>query len=323
MKAAVYLRYGRPDVVTVTDVPNPRAAGNDLLVKVVATTVNRTDCGYRAAKPFFVRFLTGLTKPRRTVLGTEFAGEVESMGPDVTSFEVGDRVFGYLEGPFGAHAEYLTVPEDASVAAIPPNVSFDQAAASFEGAHYALANIRGAKIHSGQDVLVHGGTGAIGSAAIQLLKALGANVTATASTPHLDLVQSLGADRVLDHTAVDFTNDPQRYDVVFDAVGKSSFHQCKQLLNPKGIYLSTDLGPFPQNPILALVTPLLGGRKVLFPFPKHDQAMVNHIAQLLESGDLRPVIDRCYPLTEVVDAYRYVETGQKIGNVVIHVAGEE
>jgi NADPH:quinone reductase-like Zn-dependent oxidoreductase len=320
MKAAVYDHYGGPDVVRVAEVAKPRAAAHELLVRAAATTVNRTDCGYRAAKPLILRFLTGLTRPKRTVLGTEFAGTVEAVGPDVTAFEVGDRVFGYLEGRFGAHAEYLTVPDDATVAAMPASVSFDEAAASFEGAHYALANIRGAKIRSGQDVLVHGGTGAIGSAAIQLLKSLGAHVTATCSTPHLAVVRGLGADRVVDHTTVDFTNDEQRYDVVFDAVGKSSFRRCKRLLKPKGVYLSTDLGPFPQNPILALITPLLGGRRVVFPIPKHDQTMVTYIGGLLESGDLRPLIDRRYPLDQIVDAYRYVETGQKIGNVVIRFA---
>lgn len=320
MKAAVCDRYGGPDVVRVAEVPRPQAAANELLVKVVATTVNRTDCGYRAAKPFILRFLTGLTRPRRTILGTEFAAVVEAAGSDVASFEVGDRVFGYLEGRFGAHAEYLTVPADASVATMPPNVSFDESAASFEGSHYALADIRGAKIGRGQDVLVHGGTGAIGSAAIQLLKSIGAHVTATCSTPNLALVRNLGADRVIDYTAVDFTDDDERYDVVFDAVGKSSFRRCKELLKPKGIFLSTDLGPFPQNPILALITPLFGGKKVLFPMPKHDQELVEHIRGLLESGDLRPLIDRRYPLDDIVEAYRYVESGHKVGNVVVTVA---
>ena len=230
-------------------------------------------------------------------------------------------MFAYVEGLFGAHAEYLTIPEHATVAAMPGTSAFDEAAASFEGSHYALANIRAAKIHCGQDVLVHGATGAIGSAAIQLLKSLGAHVTATCSTPHVPLVERLGADRVIDHTIVDFTDDPQRYNVVFDAVGKSSFRRCKRLLKRRGIYLSTDLGPFPPNPILALITPLLGGKKVLFPVPKHDQAMVRYIGGLIESGAFTPVIDRRYPLEEIVEAYRYVETGQKIGNVVIGVIG--
>jgi NADPH:quinone reductase-like Zn-dependent oxidoreductase len=323
MKAATYTRYGPPDVVQITEVDKPEARENEVLVKVDATTVNRTDCGYRAAKPFILRFFTGLRKPRpkRRILGTEFAGEVEAVGSGVTSFEVGDRVFGYIEGPFGAHAEYVTTRQDASVAAMPANSTFEEAAASTEGSHYALANIRAAKVSSGQTVLVYGGTGAIGSAAVQLLKSLGAHVTAVCSTEHVALVERLGADRVIDYSAADFTMDDQTYDVVFDAVGKSSFGRCKRLLKPKGIYLSTDLGPFPQNPILALITPLFGGKKVLFPIPKHDQEIVKYVKGLIDSGDFKPVIDRRYPLDEIVEAYRYVETGPKIGNVVISVVG--
>ena len=323
MKAAICTRYGPPGVVRVTEAAMPEAGEHEVLVRVVATTVNRTDCGYRAAKPFILRFFTGLRrpKPNRGILGTEFAGEVDAVGGGVTSFEVGDNVFGYLEGPFGAHAEYMTIREDASVATMPANATFDEAAASTEGSHYALANIRAAKIGSGQRVLVNGGTGAIGSAAVQLLKSLGAHVTAVCSTEHVALVERLGADRVIDYTATDFTTDGETYDAVFDAAGKSSFGRCKRLLKPKGIYLSTDLGPFPQNPILALVTPLLGGKKVLFPFPKHDQELVEHIGGLLESGTFKPLIDRRYRLDEIVEAYRYVETGQKVGNVVIDVAG--
>lgn len=303
------------------EVDKPEAGEGEVLVRVEATTVNRTDCGYRAAKPFILRFFTGLRTPKRRILGTEFAGEIEAVGGGVGSLEVGDRVFGYLEGPFGAHAEYLTVRADASVATMPANATFEEAAASTEGSHYALANIRAARVGSGQRVLVNGGTGAIGSAAVQLLKILGAHVTVVCSTEHVALVERLGADRVIDYRAADFTTDDQTYDVVFDAAGKSSFGRCRRLLKPKGIYLSTDLGPFPQNPILALVTPLLRGKRVLFPIPKHDQGMVEYFRGVLESGAFTPVIDRRYPLEEIVEAYRYVETGQKVGNVVIDVAG--
>lgn len=317
MKAAVYTRYGPPEVVLITDVEKPAARDNRVLVRVRATTVNRTDCAYRAAKPFFMRFLTGLVRPRVTVLGTEFAGVVEAVGSGVTSFQVGDKVFGYNEGPFGAHAEYMSIPEDGSLATIPANVTYQQAAASTEGSHYALAHIRAAKIRSGQDVLVYGATGAIGSAAVQLLKSLGANVTAVCDTDHVDLVGGLGADKVIDYTAGDFTEDEQKYDVVLDSVGKSSFGQCKRLLKAGGIYLSSELGPLAQNPFLALIAPLLGGKKVMFPIPKHDQPMMEYFRELIESGEFRPVIDRTYPLDQIVEAYRYVETGQKTGNVVI------
>ncbi len=321
MKAAVSARYGPPEVVVISEVEKPATGDNGLLVKVHATTVNRTDCAYRAAKPFFMRFLTGLIRPRSTVLGTEFAGVVEAIGSGVTSFGVGDKVFGYNEGPFGAHAEYLSVPEDGSVATMPANVTYQQAAPSTEGSHYALSHIRAAKIHSGQDVLVYGATGAIGSAAVQLLKSLGANITAVCGTDHVELVRGLGADRVIDYTAEDFTKDNQRYDVVLDSVGKSSVSRCKRLLKPRGIYISSELGPLAQNPFRALIAPLHGGKKVMFPIPKHDQLMMGHFRKLIESGEFRPVIDRTYPLDQIVEAYRYVEAGQKTGNVVISLEG--
>lgn len=320
MRAAVQDRYGPPEVVTVRDVPVPTIGDGDLLVRVHATTVNRTDCGFRAAKPFIVRPFSGLVRPRAKILGNEFAGVVEQIGNQVKGFAIGDRVFGYVEGPFGGHADYLTVPATASVATVPPDVPLELAAAATEGPHYALGLIRNARVEAGQAVLVNGATGGIGSAAVQLLKSLGATVTAVCATDHVELVRSLGADRVVDYTAEDFTRDRQTYAVVLDAVGKSSFGACRPLLEPRGRYLSTELGPYWQNPFLALAAPLVRGRTVGFPIPTHDQAMIEHLRDLLADGRLRPVVDRSYPLERIVDAYRYVETGQKIGNVVIRVA---
>jgi NADPH:quinone reductase-like Zn-dependent oxidoreductase len=319
MKAAVHTSYGPPDVVRISEVDKPFAKDREVLVKVHATTVNRTDCGFRAAKPFIVRFFTGLLRPRVTVLGNEFAGEVEAVGAGVTTFEVGDRVFGFSGTRFGAHAEYLVMPEDGSLATMPAALTYEEAAPSTEGSHYALSLIRKAGIRRGHDVLVNGATGAIGSAAVQLLKQLGAEVTAVCGTEHLELVEGLGANRVIDYTGEDFTKDEQSYDVVLDAVGKSSFARCRRLLKPRGIYLSTDLGPWSQNPVLALLTPLLGGKKVLFPIPKEDQETVRYLKKQIESGAFKPLLDRRYPLDQIVEAYRYVETGQKIGNVVISV----
>jgi NADPH:quinone reductase-like Zn-dependent oxidoreductase len=319
MKAAVHTSYGPPDVVRVAEVAKPTPKDNELLVRVHATTVNRTDCGIRAAKPFIVRLFTGLVRPRITVLGNEFAGDVEAVGGGVTSFEVGDRLFGFNGTSFGAHAEHMTIPEGGLVATMPARLTYEEAAPGTEGSHYALSLIRRARIHKGQDVLVNGGTGAIGSAAVQLLKHLGANVTAVCRTEHLELVRDLGADRVIDYTAEDFTRDGRTYDVVVDAVGKSSFGRCRRLLKPRGAYLSTDLGPLSQNPILALVTPLFGGKRVMFPIPREDRGIVRHLKELIESGEFRPLIDRRYPLDQIVEAYRYVETGQKVGNVVIRV----
>jgi NADPH:quinone reductase-like Zn-dependent oxidoreductase len=326
MRAAVHTSYGPPDVVRIAEVDKPTPKNNQVLVKVHATTVNRTDSGFRAGKPLIVRLFTGLIRPKVTVLGNEFAGEIEVVGRDVTSFLVGDRVFGYSGlqhgSRFGAHAEYLAMPEDGSLATMPANLTYEQAAPGTEGAHYALTMIRTAKIQRGHDVLVYGATGAIGSAAVQLSKSLGAQVTAVCDTEHLELVRSLGADRVIDYTAEDFTKDEQRHDVVLDAVGKSSFFRCRRLLKPGGIYLSSDGGPLNQNLVLVLITPLVGvfgGKKVLFRVPRDDQKMVRYFKELIESGAFKPLIDRRYRLDQIVEAYRYVETGQKIGNVVISV----
>ena len=321
MKAAVRTRYGPPEVVQISQVGKPAPRDHELLVKVHATTVNRTDCHYRSGRPWIMRpLLSGLARPRAPVLGNEFAGQVVAAGNGVTSFRIGDRVFGYTEGPFGAHAEYLVIAEDGRIAIMPPNLDYEQAAAGTEGAHYALSHIRRAKIGSSHNVMVYGGTGAIGSAAVQLLKTLGATVTAVCATPHLELVRTLGANRVIDYTAGDFTRDGPDYDVVFDAAGKSSFGRCKRLLKPGGTYMSTGPGPWYQNLILPLATPLPGGKKVVFAYPRLDQATVRHFAHLMETGHFTPVIDRQYPLDQIVEAYRYAETGQKIGNVVITVA---
>lgn len=320
MKAVVRTAYGPPEVVRIAEVERPTPTDREVLVRVRATTVNRTDCGFRAGKPFIVRLFSGLLRPRATTLGSEFAGVVEAVGAGVTSFAVGDGVFGFSEDRFGAHAEYLSVAEDGPLALMPANLTFDEVAPSTEGSHYALTDIRRAGVRSGHHVLVNGATGAIGSAAVQLLKDLGAVVTAVCGPEHVDLVRGLGADRVIDRTVEDFTKDAQRYEVVFDAVGKSSFGRCKPLLKPGGIYLSTDLGPLSLNPLLALVTPLFGGRRVMFPIPpRRDREGVQRFREMLESGAFRPVIDRHYRLDQIVEAYRYVEAGQKVGNVVLVV----
>jgi NADPH:quinone reductase-like Zn-dependent oxidoreductase len=322
MKAAVRTRYGPPEVVSIAEVPPPVAGPGEVLVRVRAATVNRTDCGFRAAEPWIVRFFSGITKPKATILGCEFAGEITEVGEGVSSFAVGDRVFGFSEDRFGAHAEYLSFPADGPIATVAADLSFDQVAPSTEGSHYALSAITKVGIGSGQDVLLNGGTGAIGSAAIQLLKDLGANITAVADTEHLELVRGLGAGWVIDRDVEDFAQDDHAYDVVFDAVGKSSFGRCKRLLKPKGIYLSSDLGPLSMNPVLALITSSFGGRRIRFPIPpKHTKQEVERIRSMIEAGTFLPVVDRRYPLQEIVEAYRYVETGQKIGNVVIDIGG--
>jgi NADPH:quinone reductase-like Zn-dependent oxidoreductase len=319
VKAAVHTSYGPPDVVRIATVPQPSPGAGELLIKVHAATVNRTDCHYRAASPPVMRLLSGLARPRATISGTEYAGEVAATGPGVTAFGVGDKVFGYCEGRFGAHAEYLVVAADGPVAVMPAPIDYEQAAPATEGAHYALSHIRRAGITQGQQVLVYGATGGIGSAAVQLLATMGVRVTGVCATAHVELVRGLGADRVLDYTAGEFEADDQRYDVVFDAVGKAAFGRCRRLLKPRGIYMSTGPGPGYQNLMLPLVSPALPGVRVLFAFPKIDQAMVGYFRDLMAAGRYRPLIDRTYPLADIVEAYRYVETGQKIGNVVVGI----
>jgi NADPH:quinone reductase-like Zn-dependent oxidoreductase len=318
MRAAVRTRYGPPEVVRISDVPAPVVGPKELRVAVHATTVNRTDCGTLAANPFFIRAFRGLVHPRAKILGNEFAGVVEAVGPGVTSFSEGDRVFGYSPR-FGAHAELVCVPEHGMVAAIPGGMSFQDVAPGTEGAHYALSIIWKAGIRSGQVVLVYGATGAIGSAAVQLLADIGARVVAVCGTAGIDLVRGLGAERVIDRETVDYTQDEQRYDAVFDAVGKSSLGRVRRLLKPSGLFLTTDLGPWSQNLVLPLATRLSRGRRVMIPLPIETQEIVEYLRERIADGRFRPVVDRSFPLERIVEAYRYVESGNKVGNVVITV----
>ena len=267
---------------------HPRPARTDLLVRVHATTVNRTDVAFRAGAPTFARIVYGIRGPKVAILGCEFAGAVLEAGDSYSTFVVGDRVFGYVEGPFGAHAELLVVPQRGSVAKIPPGLSFEQAAAGTEGSHYALGTIRAAGVRAGDAVLVNGASGGIGSAAVQLLHELGAVVTAVCFTEQVKLVRGLGADRVIDCTAEDFTRDAARFDLVLDAVGKSTFTAARRVLKPRGTYISSELGPALQNPRRALIAPLSRGQRVRFPIPTHNQAMIEELAALMESGAFRP-----------------------------------
>jgi NADPH:quinone reductase-like Zn-dependent oxidoreductase len=319
MKAAVYTHYGPPEIVHLAEVDKPVAKDNEVLIKISASTVNRTDCGFRSANYFIVRFWSGLIRPKNPVLGCEFAGVIEAIGKNVTLFKPGDKVFGYNDTKFGGHAEYMTMAEDDSLTTMPENISFNEAAAITEGAHYALCDIRAAKIGAGQQVLIYGATGAIGSAAVQLVKHLGAGVTAVCDTKNTGLVQSLGADVVIDYLKEDFTTLNTQFDVIFDAVGKSSFRKCLPLLKKEGIYMSTELGYMAQNPFLALITPLFGGKKLLFPMPSISKKDVEFLKELVANGRFRPVIDRSYPLEQIIEAHRYVETGMKTGNVVITI----
>ncbi len=322
MKAIVYTKYGPPDVLQLKEVEKPTPKDNEVLIKVYATTVNRTDCATIRAIPFFARLVTGIFKPKKQIPGTEFAGKIEAIGKNVTYLKIDDKVFGFDDSGSGSHAQYMTI-SDAKAITIPKNITYEQAAASTEGAHYAYNFIKKVDLKSGQKVLVNGATGAIGSAAVQLIKYFDVNVTAVCNTKNMELVKSLGADRVIDYTKEDFTKDDQKYNFVFDAVGKSSFAKCKPLLQSGGIYISSDLGYMAQNIFLPIITPIIkpmiGNKKTVFPVPTDIRGSILLIKKLIEQGKFKAVIDRKYSLEQIVEAYRYVEKGQKTGNVVITV----
>ncbi|MCH7403902.1 NAD(P)-dependent alcohol dehydrogenase [Belliella kenyensis] len=319
MRAVVHSRYGPPEVAKLLEIPKPIPKDKEVLVKVYSSTVNRTDSGLRSAEYFVSRFFTGLLRPKHQILGCEFAGIVEEVGQKVSTFKIGDKIFGFNDKTFGGHAEYLTIKETDAITTIPEGFSFDEAAAFTEGAHYALVDIRAAKVERGQNVLVYGATGAIGSAAVQLLKHFGAIVTAVCDTKNVDLVKSLGADNVINYQTQDFSKTEDKFEFIFDAVGKSSFGQCKPLLTVKGIYISTELGKKGENLLFALTTPIWGGKRLLFPIPSITKQDVIFLKQLVEKGEFKPVIDRKYKLDQIVEAYKYVESGQKIGNVILKI----
>lgn len=319
MKAIVYTKYGPPEVVKLMEVDKPIPKDKEVLIKVYATTVNRTDAGFRSAEYFISRFWSGILRPKYNILGCEFAGVIEETGKDVTLFKTGDRIFGFNDKTWGGHGEYLTIDENDAIATLPDNLNFEEAAPITEGAHYALNNIKASKIKSGQNVLVYGATGAIGSAAVQLLKYFGANVTAVCNSKNVELVKSLGAEMVIDYQTQDFTKRETKFDFIFDAVGKSSFGQCKPLLNKTGIYISTELGKHAENIFYALITPIFGGKKVLFSIPTISKEDVIFFKELVEKGIYKPLIDRIFTLEQIIEAYKYVETGQKTGNIVIKI----
>ena len=320
MRAAVNTRYGSPDVLEVRQVPKPEPTAGEVLIRVHATTVTRTDCGMLRPHPFFVRLVAGLLRPKRTILGMDFAGEVEAVGAGVTMFKPGNRVFGLSPDIYGVYAEYLCLPEQAAMAAMPAGVRFGEAVVC-EGAWYADTNLHAFRLKRGHSILIYGASGAIGSAAVQLAKCYSAEVTAVVATRHLDLVRHLGADHAVDYTAQDFTQIGQTFDFVFDAVGKTSYFRCRRLLKPEGIFAATDLGPWGQNLLLTIWSAITGSHRVIFPLPRSGKAkaFVEFLKARMEAGEFHAVIDQEYPLEAIADAYRYVETEQKIGIVVIKV----
>lgn len=316
MRAVVHDRYGPPDVLRLANVEQPVPGPGEVLVRVRATTVNRTDCHRRAAQPFLWRLIAGLRRPRRQVLGSELAGEVAASGPAVTEFAVGDEVFGLNPWTLGAHAEFVCVRADGLIAHLPPGAGFTEAAAVCDGGLNALTALRRAGVGGGEKVLIYGASGSIGTAAVQLAASFGADVTAVCDARNVETVRSIGAHRVIDYTREDFTRNGEQYDVIYDAVGKQSFRKCKKSLKPGGVYLATDGW---QNVARSFLAPLHRRKKVLFPVGPYAKTDVLFLGQLLENGTYRAVIDRSYPLHAVVEAARYVETQQKTGNVVLIV----
>lgn len=317
MRAAVLDRYGQPEVLRIEEVDRPVPAPDEVLVRVHAATVNRNDCSWRRATPFVQRAMSGWRGPKARILGDEFAGTVADVGSDVTRFAVGDEVFGvraYLGEGFGCQAEYLVARETSGIARKPSNVSFEEAAAACDGALSALPFLRRAGVGPGTRVLIYGASGAIGSAAVQIASHLGAEVIAFAGARNLELVKSLGAAEAFDYAQHDPALTDRPYDVIFDAVGKLSFLRMRRALTPRGAFGSAGgLLNFAMAPLTARSR----GRRVFFSAPGFSQPNVRFLAGLMESGAFRPVIDRTYPLDEVVDAARYVETERKTGNVVL------
>jgi len=323
MKAVVYEKYGPPEVLQLKEVEKPTPKDNEVLIKVYATTVTKYDCWQRNSTAptgfgLLMRIATGIRKPKQPILGTELAGEIEAVGKNVTLFRKGDQVFGYTGMSLGAYVEYICIPEDGVLAIKPANMTYEQAAAIQQGALTALFFLRKANIQSGQKILVFGASGGVGLSAVQLAKYFGAEVTGVCSTTKLELVKSMGADKVIDYTKEDFTKTGETYDIIFDTVGKSSVSRSKKSLKKEGFYLFTTFGLPKLFQILWLK--MTSNKKTFFGTLEETTEDLIFLRELIEAGKLKAVIDRRYPLEQAAEAHRYVETGQKKGQVVLTVA---
>ncbi len=317
MKAAVHHIYGDESTIRFEQVLLRKLEASEVLVKVVATTVNRTDCAYLTGKPVIMHLVAGFRKPRNPITGSDFAGTVESVGEKVSKFRAGDRVVGLDADQCSSHAEYVIISEEEGIAKVPDECSYAKAAASMEGAHYAYNFIKRIPDIQGKSILVNGATGAIGSAGLQFLKYHGAKVTAVCRTAHDAIVRELGADDIIHYDREDFTEADTTFDVIFDAVGKSTFGKCRRVLTSQGLYISSEFGPKIQNPVLALFTPLRKGQQVRFPIPTDTNKSISYALERLKDGSFKPLIDREYDFEEIKEAYHYVLKGQKVGNVVL------
>ena len=321
MRAIVQDRYGPPEVLRIAEVPTPEAGVGEVLIRVHASSVTQTDAHIRAAHPVVWRLILGLRRPRWPTLGVELAGTVAAIGAGVSTFKVGDEVFGLMRW-LGAHADYVAVPASAPIAPKPANVSMIEAAAACDGGNQAMAALRVGRVKAGDRVVVYGASGSLGTAAVQIAKRLGAHVTGVTSTSHVELVRSLGADEVIDYTRDDFTKAGPVYDTVIDAVGKHAFYWGRHALRPGGIYVETDFGPHKLHTLFWwIASRWLGDRRLTFASGRRSKADVLHLKELIEAGAYRPVVDRTYPMTEAVAAHRYVEAWRKAGNVVLTMEG--
>lgn len=324
MKAIVHTKYGPPEELQLKQVEKPIPGDNEVLIKIHATTVTTSDCNVRnftfvpKSFKFVARIMFGFKKPKINILGIDLAGEIEAVGKDVKLFKKGDKVFGSPGTKFGGHAGYSCVPENGALAIKPPDMSWEEAAAISLAGNTALFFIRDlAKIQSGQKILIHGASGAIGTYAVQLARYYGAEVTGVCSATNAEMVKSLGAYKVIDYTTEDFTKSEERYDFVFDVVGKTTFSQCKGILKPKGIYLENMLE---LKDILRMMwTSITGGKKIKGGVSKENSENLNFLKELIQSGKLKPVIDRIFPLEKTAEAFQYVEQGHKKGNVIITI----
>jgi NADPH:quinone reductase-like Zn-dependent oxidoreductase len=319
MKAAVRRTYGSPKEIRVEKIERPRPNDDEILVKIHATTVNRTDCANLTAQPFIMRFLLGLFKPKKIVLGTDFAGEVIATGKNLISPIAGERVFGFTDKGLESQAEYLVIAPKGNVLIVPENIDYKQAAASLEGAHYAYSFLHKVKTEPGQRILINGASGGIGSALLQFSKQFELHISATCSTKNIDLIKSLGAHKVFDYSEEDFTRSTEKYDFVFDAVGKSTFRKCKPILQKGGVYISSELGAYSQNIFFAIGTSFGGNKKVIFPIPFSLKKTLPFIHDALKQEKFKPVIDREYSLADISEAYEFVISGEKTGNVIVNV----
>ncbi|RLD27363.1 MAG: NAD(P)-dependent alcohol dehydrogenase [Bacteroidetes bacterium] len=317
MKAIVCTKYGAPDFLQMKEVEKPRPKENELLIKIHATSVSSGDARMRRADPFIIRLIFGFKRPRKPILGVVVAGEIEAIGKSVSNYKIGDQVFGSSGMSFGAHAEYVSVPEDAVLALKPGNMTYEEAAAIPFGATASMHFLRIANIQQGQKVLIYGASGALGTMAVQLAKNYGADITAVCSTSNIELMKSLGADHVIDYTQEDFTRNGKKYDVVFDTIGKSSLRKALMSLSDNGHLLLASAGI--GTMISGSIKSMFIRKKIISGVIKETVKDMNFFKQLIEKGSLKAVIDRTYPLEQIVEAHAYVDKGHKKGNVVIAI----